>query len=156
MLTQSAEYAVRVVVRLAALPEGSWGQAADLADELELPANYLSKLLHQLAAAGVLRSRRGRGGGFRLGAPADRITLAKIVAPFEPVGRYRGCLLGGRKCSGATACEAHDRWKPIADQMLGFLTATTVAQLAASEVPNPRGRKPPRGRATRLSRRNPG
>jgi Rrf2 family protein len=152
VLNQSAEYAIRVVVRLAALEEDVWGQAADLANELELPANYLSKLLHQLAAAGVLESRRGRGGGFRLGHPAGTLTLAMVVEPFDPPTRYRECLLGGGRCSAATACEVHESWKPLAEQVLAFLADTTVAQMAARDVPQPRGGLRQARRGPRTSR----
>ena len=138
MLNQSAEYAARVVVRLAKLEPGAWAQANDLAADVDVPANYLSKLLHQLAAAGVLESRRGRGGGFRLSRPAKRITMAEVVTPFDPPARYRECLLGGSRCNAASACEAHEHWKPIADRMLAFLNETTVARLAGREVPRPR------------------
>ncbi len=138
MLNQSAEYAVRVVVRLAKLESGTWAQANDLATDVDVPANYLSKLLHQLAAAGVLESRRGRGGGFRLARNAESLTVAEVVAPFDPPTRYRECLLGGSRCNAATACEAHEHWKPIADRVLAFLTETTVAQMAGREVPRPR------------------
>lgn len=138
MLNQSAEYALRVAVRLANHEPEAWAQAADLARDIDIPANYLSKLLHQLAAAGVLNSRRGRSGGFRLGRPADRMVLAEVVEPFAPVARYRECLLGALRCSAVTACEAHETWKPIADRVYAFLTQTTVAQLAGREVPGPR------------------
>ncbi len=139
MLNQSAEYAVRAVVRLANLGPDEWAQASDLAAELGMPANYLSKLLHQLATANVLASRRGRGGGFRLGRPAERVWLAEVVAPFDPPERYRECLLGGKECSAATACEAHETWKPIAERVYAFLAETSVAQMAGREVPLPRG-----------------
>lgn len=144
MLNQSAEYALRVSVRLAHLAPDTWAQASDLAKELDLPANYLSKLLHQLAAAGVLQSRRGRGGGFRLQRAAGELTLGDVVATFDPPARYRECFLGAAKCSAATACEAHDMWKPIADAMIVFLSQTTLAQLAGGDVPRPRGRPRPR------------
>jgi Rrf2 family protein len=139
VLNQSAEYAVRVCVRLARLDPEASAQASDLAAELDIPANYLSKLLHQLAAAGILQSRRGRGGGFRLQGPPDELTLAAVVAPFDSPARYRQCLLGGKKCSAMTACEAHDAWKPIAERTLAFLSETTLAQMAGRDVPNPRG-----------------
>jgi Rrf2 family protein len=158
MLNQSAEYAVRVAVRLAKLAPDAWAQANDLAADVDVPANYLSKLLHQLAATGVLESRRGRGGGFRLGRPAEAITMAEVVAPFDPPGRYRECLLGGSRCSAASACVAHEHWKPIADRMLAFLDETTVAQLAGRDVPRPRtgtrDQRVPRAKA-RNTRRKP-
>ena len=141
MLNQSAEYALRVTVRMANLGPHTWAQAADLADELELPANYLSKLMHKLAAAGILQSRRGRGGGFRLMREAESLTLGEVVEPFDSPSRYRECLLGGKRCSTATACEVHDAWKPIAVRIAAFLSETTVARMAKRDVPRPRGGK---------------
>lgn len=143
MLNQSAEYALRVAMRLARLGPDSWAQASDLAAELKLPANYLSKLMHQLAAAGILQSRRGRGGGFRLRRPAEDLTLGEVVAPFDSPSRYRECFLGGKRCSAATACEVHDAWKPIADRMSAFLSEMTVARMAKRDVPSPRGGRRP-------------
>lgn len=145
MLNQSAEYAVRVTVTLAHLPPDTWAQAADLADELKLPANYLSKLMHQLATAGILQSRRGRGGGFRLKRAPDALTLGEVVAPFDSPNRYRQCFLGGKRCSAATACEVHETWKPIADRVTAFLSKTTVGQLSRRDVPSPRAGKRVRG-----------
>lgn len=144
MLNQSAEYALRVTVRLANLQPHEWAQASDLAEELELPANYLSKLMHQLVAAGILQSRRGRGGGFRLARAAESLTLGEVVGPFDSPLRYRECLLGGKRCSTATACEVHDAWKPIAVRMAAFLSETTIAQLATRHVPRPRAGPRPR------------
>lgn len=153
MLSQSAEYALRVVVRLAKHEPAAWAHATDLAADVEVPANYLSKLLHQLAAEGVLASRRGRGGGFRLARSAEVITLAEVVAPFDPPARYRECLLGGARCNAAAACEAHEYWKPIADRVFEFLNETTIAQMAGREVPQPRtgsrGQRVPRARSKR-------
>lgn len=139
MLNQSGEYALRVTVRLAHLEPDAWAQVADLAAELELPANYLSKLMHQLAAAEILQSRRGRNGGFRLMRPAEQLTVGDVVAPFSPPRRERECFLGGHQCSAETACEVHETWKPIADRIHAFMTETTVAHMVGRDVPNPRG-----------------
>lgn len=147
MLNQSAEYAIRVAARLADVPCDSWSDAANLADELDIPANYLSKLMHQLVGSGILESRRGRGGGFRLARAARELTLREVVTPFDPPDRWHECFLGGKRCSAASACEVHDVWKPIAVSMSVFLSNTTVAQLAARRVARPRGRKRTRGAA---------
>jgi len=130
MLNQTAEYALRVVVHLAGLPAGESARAAALASELDIPANYLSKILHQLAAEGILESRRGRAGGFRLAVAASRLRVATVVAPFDDLARSRVCVLGQVVCSDSTACEAHRQWKPIAEKMKEFFERTTVATLA--------------------------
>lgn len=140
MLNQSAEYALRVVTLIAGRRADRPSHAAALAKELGVPANYLSKILHQLAAAGVLTSRRGRGGGFRLAdAPGD-LTLATVVAPFDALATYRTCLLGKPVCGDRHACAAHVYWKPIAVSVLRFLQETTVRSLASA---GPRGASPP-------------
>ena len=129
MLNQTAEYGMRAAVHLAGLEPGNRMRAAEIAEAIGVPANYLSKILHQLAAAGILESRRGRAGGFRLAVPADRLSLAKVVSPLDALERYRVCVLGSLVCSDRTACAAHDRWKPLASSLMEFLKRTTVADL---------------------------
>ncbi len=135
MLNQTAEYALRAVVHLAGLAPDARAQAADLARALDVPANYLSKILHQLAATGVLESQRGRHGGFRLARAADRLTLERVVRPFGAVNTRSTCVLGQRVCSDRTACAAHERWKPIKEATNAFLRETTVAQLVPAPHP---------------------
>ena len=127
MLTQTAQYALRTVLRLAAGDEDRC-TVEQLARELGVPRNYLSKTLHLLARSGVVDSTRGKHGGFQLRRPADRITLREVVAPFEEVGR-RVCLLGKPTCSDRTACPAHAHWKAVSDSVARFFDRTTVAEL---------------------------
>lgn len=108
--------------------------ARELAAALDIPGNYLSKVLHQLAVSGILESRRGRSGGFRLARPADEITLEAIVTPFEDVARYRQCLLGKSVCSDSRPCAAHARWKPVGRLMTSFLTRTTLADVGQRPI----------------------
>lgn len=129
MLNQSAEYALQVVVRLAELPPERATRAVELAEELGIPANYLSKILHQLAAEGILSSRRGRGGGFRLARPASRLRLADVIAPFDDLGSQKSCVLGQSVCSDGRPCKAHHLWRPLAASISSFLAKTTVADL---------------------------
>lgn len=129
MLNQTAEYALRAVTELAGQGPDEFVQASELSSLLGIPANYLSKILHQLAGAGVLESRRGPRGGFRWAAPAATLALLRVVEPFDSIGEGRRCVLGGAVCSDRTACAAHERWKPISNAMHDFLRETTVAQL---------------------------
>lgn len=140
MLNQTAEYGMRAVVRLAGLESGERMQASQLARAIGVPANYLSKILHQLAAKGILDSQRGRNGGFRLASPPDRISMASVVDPLDALGRFRSCVLGNPVCSDRTACAAHRRWEPLASALLGFLETTTVAEVMAVSA-RPRARR---------------
>ena len=146
MLSQTAEYALRAALHLAERPPDHPVPVGDIAQALDVPRNYLSKTLHQLARAGVVTSTFGPGGGFRLAAPAESITLARVVAPFDAAAQ-RHCLLGRARCADADPCPAHARWKGISEQVERFFAATTVADLRHGAAPMPRtstaSRRPP-------------
>lgn len=129
MLSQTAEYALRAVLYLAEHPAGRPVRVAEMANALQIPRNYLSKILHQLARSGVLVSLRGKAGGFQLGARPDRLALSAVVTPFDRIEERRRCLLGRAQCSDRTACAAHDRWKNVGDTVAAFFHDTTIADL---------------------------
>jgi Rrf2 family protein len=131
LLPQTAEYALRATIYIASHAAGRRGatvRVGEIAAALGLPQNYLSKTLHQLARAGVLASTRGPTGGFRLGAPAERITLGRVVEVFAET-RPRRCLLGTGPCGQNPACPVHARWKPVATPVTEFFATTTIADL---------------------------
>jgi Rrf2 family protein len=129
MLSQTAEYALRAVLYLAERADDGTVRVGEMAQALRIPRNYLSKILHRLARAGVLTSTRGKTGGFQLAVAAERLRLSEIVAPFDRVDERRRCLLGRPQCSDRTACAAHSRWKDVADAVATFFRETTVAEL---------------------------
>ena len=140
MLSQTAQYALRTALQLARLPATERAAAGDLARQIGVPSNYLSKTLHQLARAGVVTGTRGKHGGFTLARPASRIRLADVVEPFQDVGE-RSCLLGRPVCSDARPCAAHERWKAVANDLAEFFARTTLADVLGLPVDGARGRR---------------
>lgn len=129
MLAQTAEYALRAVLHLAQHGDNRRLRVREMAAALEIPHNYLSKILHQLTRHGVLASLRGKAGGFRLAVLPERLALSTIIQPFDRVEERRRCLLGRPQCSDRTACAAHTRWKEVGDTVAEFFRNTTVADL---------------------------
>jgi Rrf2 family protein len=129
MLSQTAEYALRAVLTIAQEPGGGPVGAGHIASQLQIPQNYLSKTLHQLARARVLESTRGKLGGFRLARPPERIPLLDVITPFDDITGRRTCLLGRPVCSDQSACPAHQRWKEVSEISAAFFRETTVADL---------------------------
>ncbi|MGH0034058.1 MAG: RrF2 family transcriptional regulator [Myxococcota bacterium] len=130
-LSQTSRYALQAACFLAA----HWDEdrpitVGDIANELDVPRNYLSKTLHQLARHGVLHSERGARGGFRLAAPPGEIRLSQIVRLVEPDIGARYCLLGRPACRDDDPCPAHARWRSMAEDFNRFLEETTLADLA--------------------------
>jgi Rrf2 family protein len=136
MLSQTAEYALRAAIRLASRPDADPVRVEDLAAELDLPRNYLSKILHTLARKEVLESVKGPGGGFRLAGPPAELTLFEVVSQFDDLSPGRTCVLGRPCCSDTDPCPVHERWFPVSERIAQFFRETTLADAAAgvSEV----------------------
>lgn len=88
MLSQTAEYALRAVSALAARPN-ELIPTSELAKAADVPPPYLAKVLQQLASAGVIKGRRGVGGGYKLVRHADDITMLDVVNAVSPFRRAR-------------------------------------------------------------------
>jgi Rrf2 family nitric oxide-sensitive transcriptional repressor len=130
-LPHTAEYALRAVCYIAEHEAAGPVPGPAVAASLDAPANYLSKLLHQLGAMGVLRSVRGAQGGYRLGRPPGRLLLATIVEPFLPEVEHR-CIMGRARCQNDFPCGAHERWKAVKETTRAFFQELTIADLLAT------------------------
>ena len=153
-LSSTAQQAIHAVLYIAATGGDGPVRVDEVARALDCPRNYLSKTLHGLVRAGVLRSERGPKGGFRLSDQPDRLTLARIIAPFEPVGDRRS-LVGRPTRPDARPSAALARWARLAERVDEFFATTTVAGLlrdAARPTARPRAaRRSPRYPNPRMS-----
>lgn len=127
-MSRTAEHAVRAILHLAINgPEPV--KAATIARELGAPANYMSKTLHALANAGVVHSRRGPTGGFRLKADPETLTLARIIEVVDDPAPKDVCLVSGVRCSEEDPCVLHAHWKVVSNKVWEPLRSTTIADL---------------------------
>jgi Rrf2 family protein len=129
MITKTGVYGIRAMLALAQLPEGEYAGAPTIAESVQVPPSYLSKLLQILARAGLVRSQRGVAGGFRLARDPASISLYDIIEPLESIERWSGCFLGNSQCSEESACVMHERWKAVQQAYLGMLRRSTLAEL---------------------------
>src|SRR4051794_6209194 len=79
----------------------------------DLPRDFVAKLFQRLVKGGLLRSAKGRGGGFALPRPAHQITLMQIIEVMEGPQCFDRCVVGLEKCSDTMPCPQHDLYKPI-------------------------------------------
>lgn len=133
MFSKSGTHAVRALMELAVLPKGSHLGATALAEITGAPSNYLGKLLQTLTKAGLVDSRRGLGGGFRLAKNPAKISLYDVVDPIDHLSRWEGCILAMGKCSDRTACPVHTKWGKVREDYMEFLHSTTIAEMIAAD-----------------------
>jgi len=129
MLSQTSEHALRAVLYLARQADDASVPADVIAEALGAPPKYLAKTLNVLAKEGILRSMRGPTGGFRLAVGADRLTLARVIQPFDAPRNSGMCLLGGQPCDARKPCAAHAHWTAISEKVWAPLENSTVAEL---------------------------
>jgi len=135
-MSRTGIHALTALTALAELAPGAYAGAADIAQRISAPRNYLGKLLKRLAEAGLLESQKGKGGGFRLAREPHTITLYDVIEPIEHVSRWQGCFLGRPECSDLAPCAVHQRWGKVRDEYLEFLRETTLADLATHRLPH--------------------
>lgn len=130
ILSQTAVYALKAMLHLAENGREQPLRVDDIAAGLGVPRNYLSKILHVLARAGLLESTRGPRGGFQLTRDPARLRLADVIGHFDDIAESSGCLLGRERCSDATPCAAHARWKDVSASVRAFISETTIEDLS--------------------------
>lgn len=129
MISATAAYAIRAMLYLAEREGEGLARVEDVAEALDVPRNYLSKILHALVKDGTLRSVRGPHGGFELAVPASSLTLFSVVRAFDDIEAKRTCLLGLGECSDENPCALHGRWSGVAAEVASFFRETALDEV---------------------------
>jgi Rrf2 family nitric oxide-sensitive transcriptional repressor len=107
VFSQTAEYALRVVVFLGTLRHQP-ATTSQIAAATRVPAGYLSKILQSLSRARIVRSQRGLGGGSVLARDPALLTVYDVVSAIAPLPRIGTCPLG-LASHGTRLCPLHKR-----------------------------------------------
>lgn len=137
MFSQASEYALRALTELAGCEQGEFVLASHLAETLQVPVHYLAKVLQTLARRGVLKSQRGRQGGFSLAVDSEKITAYDVVHKMDDLHSLESCVMGESTCDDETACPLHILWSDIRDQFVTSLKGATLADLAEFQEQRP-------------------
>src|SRR3954469_17677936 len=134
-MSAKAEYAVRAMVQLASADEGSVVKTDDLAKAQGIPPQFLVDILSDLRTDRLVRSRRGRDGGYELAMPAAEISIADVLRCIDgPLASVRDIGLGDLPYSGPTA-SLTDVWRALRASMRSVLEETSLADVAAGALP---------------------
>ncbi|MFZ5928559.1 MAG: RrF2 family transcriptional regulator [Acidobacteriota bacterium] len=128
--SRSAEYAIRAFVQLATVPEGKYAMVRQIAEQADIPAHFLAKILQQLARKGFLRSSKGPTGGFSLRIPPGELNLLSIVDAVDGLADFERCPAGMAVCNDEAPCGMHDNWKALRNRIMEYLERTTILDLA--------------------------
>jgi Rrf2 family protein len=154
-MSAKAEYAVRAMVQLATLDDDVRVTTDDLASAQGIPPQFLVDILSDLRNDRLVRSHRGRDGGYELARPGTEISIADVLRCIDgPLASVRDIGLGDLPYSGPTAALT-DLWRALRASMRSVLEQTTLADVAAGTLPKHVGRLADDYRAQESRRHGP-
>ncbi len=133
MLSQKCKYALQALLVLAREGGDKLLLVSEIAERENLPKKFLEAILLELNRNGLVRSRRGRGGGYALAKPADLITFGQVVrimdgalAPLAcvSVNYYRRC----EECHDEQSCDIRRVMRRVRDAIALELDGTSLAK----------------------------
>ncbi|WP_067975184.1 Rrf2 family transcriptional regulator [Mycolicibacter icosiumassiliensis] len=134
-MSAKAEYAVRAMVQLATAEPGALVKTDEIAAAQGIPAQFLVDILSDLRCDRLVRSQRGRDGGYELARAATAISVADVLRCIDgPLASVRDIGLGDLPYSGPTAALT-DVWRALRASMRSVLEQTSLADVASGDLP---------------------
>ncbi len=134
-MSAKAEYAVRAMIQLTTVDDGVRVTTDELANAQGIPPQFLVDILSDLRNDRLVRSHRGRDGGYELARPGAEISIADVLRCIDgPLASVRDIGLGDLPYSGPTAALT-DVWRALRASMRSVLEQTTLADVAAGALP---------------------
>ncbi|MBI3881423.1 MAG: Rrf2 family transcriptional regulator [Verrucomicrobia bacterium] len=134
-LSVRGKYALRALIVLGReyRADDSVVRIQQVAEVQNIPKRFLEQILNDLKAAGIVESKRGVAGGYRLRRPPERITLAEVVrhieGPLAPVGCVSQHFYEACSCPSEERCALRSVMKEVRDAIANVMEQVTVAQM---------------------------
>jgi len=129
--SRSTEYAIRALIPLAQVPDGSYTMVKTIAEQENIPRTFSRRSCSSLPAKGCCGPVKDSG-GFILNMPPEEIRLLDIVEALDGLEPYHLPAGSIESYPDGLYCTMHDEWMELKSQILDYLKANTVADLARS------------------------
>jgi Rrf2 family protein len=131
MLAKSTEYAIRALVYIEIQnQEGLRPGVKQIAREISSPEAYTGKIMQILTKQGLVRSMKGRGGGFFFDKSTRPLTLQKIIRVMEGEAYFNKCGLGFNGCDSHAPCPIHHEYIAVKEELFDLFEKQTIEGLA--------------------------
>ncbi|NWF28726.1 Rrf2 family transcriptional regulator [Streptomyces sp. PKU-EA00015] len=134
-ISARADYAVRAALQLAASQDDGPLKAEVIADAQDIPHKFLESILNDMRRGGLVLSRRGGNGGYRLAQPADSISIADVIRVVDgPLVSVRGVRPPDLSYTGP-ARSLLPLWIALRSNVREILEGVTLADVASADLP---------------------
>ena len=134
MLTAKGKYGLKALIYLAALQPGSTAHAIDIARANNISKKFLDAILSELRRAGLVKTKRGPGGGYMLARSARAIKAGSVIraldGPLAPIAcasrtAYKPCT----DCKSVRNCEVRQTMTLVRDATANVLDKLSIADM---------------------------
>ncbi|MBB3769872.1 Rrf2 family protein [Angulomicrobium tetraedrale] len=131
MLTNKGKYGLKAMLFLAKLEPGSSAMGQEIATANNIPKKFLDAILLELRNAGMLRSKKGPGGGYALAKTPREIRVGHIIrtldGPLAPIGcASKSAYVPCQDCEDLPACAVRITMTKVRDAMSDILDRMTL------------------------------
>lgn len=135
-ISAKTDYAIRAALEMAARSSVAELVKADaVAEAQQIPLRFLLSILNELRHAGIVESRRGQDGGYRLALPPERITVADIIRAIDgPLANVAGTRPEALELAGS-AVALRDVWISLRSNIRAVLERVTLADIVENSLP---------------------
>ncbi len=130
LITKNTDYAVRALIYISRSGKRIV-PASELIDALVVPRPFLRKILQILNKKGVLKSYKGKSGGFELARAAEEISLVDLIEIFQGQFTLAECLFRRKICPNTGTCALRNSLSVVEEKVVEQLKPITVKSLAS-------------------------
>lgn len=132
LYSRNCEYAVRALVKVMSAEDVF--SVEQLCRRAKTPEAYTRKAFQKLAKAGILKTLRGPGGGYRFGRDLKRITILDLIKAIDGEDAMDRCVMGLTECGKRDPCVLHSMWSEVQLKYIAELKKKTLADLVQGQA----------------------
>jgi len=129
-ITRQADYAVRAMIYLTQLGPDKRAATSQIAEEKQIPASFLAKIVSQLSVAGLLQTSRGAHGGVSLAREPQNISLLDVVEAIDGPILLNDCVAEHNDCVFGDDCPMKPVWCDAQAELVQRLRTVNFAEIA--------------------------
>jgi Rrf2 family protein len=126
IFSKKCEYGIQAILFLSSRQDTEAVRAEDIANALQIPREFVSKILQELTFSGIVDSKKGKSGGFLLAKPTAKIRLIDVVVAIDGFDIFNKCVLGFPNCSSESPCPVHHNWSKLSKETYTMLAEATL------------------------------
>ncbi len=138
-VSRKIDYGLRAMIYLASVTEGTVVPFREIAKAMDIPQDFLAKILKTLVNGGLVHSVRGARGGYRLERPPRDISFLDVIEAVEGPVRLNLCLsdAGKGECGLSPSCTMYAIWQQGQERMLEVYRSARLDALAMTQAERP-------------------